>query len=194
MSDCMWRRATRAVLRLQKSESLASSARQVASGSPAASSLAPAVEVTPRVPRAPPTATDMVTVPSGEYQQLLDDMRKMKVIIKGHEKRIKLLEDQVKHLEADLYTEGEAPPPTGAPPDPSGAALTDATDASNGHAHRGAAVSAARHYVSAHAAAHSGSGSGSQTSSKHASATQSPTTGQSPAPIISGNSDDPVHL
>ena len=183
------------MLRLQRSESLASSAlaRQVASGSPAASSLtpAPAVEITPRVPRAPPTASDMVTVPSGEYQQLLDDMRKMKVIIKGHEKRIKLLEDQAKQLEADLYTEGEAPPP-----DHSSAVPVDATDASNGHAH---AVSSARHYVNAHAVAHSGSGSGSQTSSKHASATQSPAAGQSPAPLISASSgttsyDDAVHL
>ena len=46
-----------------------------------------------------------VVIPLAEYQQLLDDMRKMKVIVKGHEKRIKMLEDEVKRFETDIYAE-----------------------------------------------------------------------------------------
>lgn len=132
-------------------------------------------------------------VPAGEYQQLLDDMRKMKVIIKGHEKRIALLESQVKQLEQDLYTEGDAPPASAHP------GASDATDsaATAGNGHREQTSASTRHYVSAHAApaGQSGSGSGSQTSSKHGSATHSPVAGRSPAPIISAESgSDAIHL
>src|SRR5262249_14505038 len=60
-------------------------------------------------PAAAPAGGEHVVIPTAEYQQLIEDMRKMKVIIKGHEKRIKMLEDQVKQLETDVYTPG----PTG---------------------------------------------------------------------------------
>lgn len=34
-----------------------------------------------------------------DVQQLMDDMRKMKIIIKGHERRIKQLEEQVRETQ-----------------------------------------------------------------------------------------------
>ena len=48
---------------------------------------------------------------------MLDDIRKLKIIVKGHERRIKSLEEKVRILEDDADEEDEKPAAAGDPAD-----------------------------------------------------------------------------
>ncbi|XP_013389643.1 coronin-1C isoform X2 [Lingula anatina] len=73
---------------------------------PARPTPAPAPAATP-VPTSAPAPQESALPPGFDVEQIMSDIRKLKIIVKGHEKRIKSLEDKLAEYEVEVTDESD---------------------------------------------------------------------------------------